>query len=764
MSISGNTHATSVARLGVMRLGASRLNYFQPWVRVVINGTNRTALVRVSGITIQQLLDGTPDTAHFRVDGFTPVQGQDVKIYLGDSDLQHLLFAGHILSVKSAYEDIPDNLIYDVSCIDYTWRLNSRKIIRRWTSTSATTIIRDIMTTYTSGFTTVHVTAGLDALDEFTCTNEDVTDALDRIADRLGGYWYVDAAKDLHFFLTDETQTTPVSDTMQMGVEDVNVSVDLSQTRTRIWSRGGGSQAAIETPANATTLPVNDGTWYSANGGYVESGAQRISYTGKSAGDGGSTSLPPAVTAVPTVPAAARANNGVESTYVSGNLLEGVFKYRVTYVVDGPETAASPAATVTIPTVAAPLTHVAESFATSNTGGALNNGMVYRYKVSYLTADGETLASSDEPNPDIYGGNYGAIALTVFGNAVSLGNLPTSPDGRVTGRVIYRTEAFVEGVFRKVATINDNITSSYKDTMSDATLSVQPVEPSAAAVQSGKVGLSGISTGPSGTSARKIYRTARNGTTFKLLTTLADNTTTTYLDNTVDGSLGANLTTTDSVGASIGDASLTLVDLSQIPASGWLRVGRNLIRYTARSNTAGAGTVSGIPTSGFGSITVNIPPGEAVVAAPHLTGVSGILYTIPVGDDVNVLTMNEDANAQSTLATTLASGDGIVEGFIADGRLSLKETDAYGAAKLAEVKDPLTTVTLTTRDQTFQSGRSTTFSLSAPSITGTYRIQSVTITNLGEGGPTSMVFPMRQVQLSSRRFSFEGLLRQLQAK
>lgn len=42
-----------------------------------------------------------------------------------------------------------------------------------------------------------------------------------------------------------------------------------------------------------------------------------------------------------------------------------------------------------------------------------------------------------------------------------------------------------------------------------------------------------------GISSRRVYRTAAGGTTFKLVTTIADNTTTTYLDNTADSSLGA---------------------------------------------------------------------------------------------------------------------------------------------------------------------------------------------------------------------------------
>lgn len=60
----------------------------------------------------------------------------------------------------------------------------------------------------------------------------------------------------------------------------------------------------------------------------------------------------------------------------------------------------------------------------------------------------------------------------------------------------------------------------------------------------GKVAVSSIAAGPSGTVSRKVYRSVAATTTpLKLLTTIADNVTTTYTDNTADGSLGANAPT-----------------------------------------------------------------------------------------------------------------------------------------------------------------------------------------------------------------------------
>lgn len=58
---------------------------------------------------------------------------------------------------------------------------------------------------------------------------------------------------------------------------------------------------------------------------------------------------------------------------------------------------------------------------------------------------------------------------------------------------------------------------------------------------SGQVSLSNIPLGDETVTARRVYRTAAGGTAYKRLTTIADNTATTYTDNTADASLGADV-------------------------------------------------------------------------------------------------------------------------------------------------------------------------------------------------------------------------------
>jgi hypothetical protein len=79
-----------------------------------------------------------------------------------------------------------------------------------------------------------------------------------------------------------------------------------------------------------------------------------------------------------------------------------------------------------------------------------------------------------------------------------------------------------------------------------------------------RVQLSNIPIGPSGTTARRIYRSAVGGGQKKLVTTIADNITTSYLDQIPDASLGANAPTLNTSGSpgTWGTANITIGNMA----------------------------------------------------------------------------------------------------------------------------------------------------------------------------------------------------------
>lgn len=728
-----------VARLNHLRLGATRLDYYLPEFLITINGSSRESLTRVHGVSIRDYLDGQPNTATLRVSGFTPEKGHEVKMALGQMDRHHFLFCGHIIQTRQVYEGVLANLAWDLDCISYEWLLNRRKVTERYTNINAGTIAADIIATYTSGFTSTAI-KGDTALvvDEITFTNEEVTDALDRLARRIGGYWYIDTTKNLHFFLTETDHTAgPIVDAAVRSARHLSVATDLSQVRTRVYMEGGGSNASADVAVGQTTIPVDNMGWYNAGGGVVVSGPQRITYTGISAGDGtgskvgGKTGLAPGALTVAAVAGTA------------GNLSVGAYLYKVVLVInEGKTEAGTASASASIAHVTAPGT---AGSAAGGTGGSMTTGDTYLYVCSYLTGAGETTA-----------GGLTEITLSGGNTKVTLTSIPTSADGRVTKRRLYRVN-YSTGVWTIATTINDNSTTSYEDTAADSSL-VAASLPVANTSGSGQMSLTAIPTGPAGTTAREVHRTVAGGSEYKYLLTVSGNVTTTATDNIGDTSLGQAAPSASTVGPSAADTSLQVQELSfYASGGGWVEVSGQLIRFTGRSAASGAGTLTGVPASGIGALTVSVPYDTPVINWPHLTGVSGVLYSLNKGDALNLLVTVNDGFAQSAMATYVG-GDGIHELYESDNRLSETEATDRANALLTLMKDPLVTVDYDTRDQTTRTGRTVAITLTAPSVSGTFKIQSVTLMDFDAAG---LRFPLRRVQVSSRRFSFENLLRQL---
>lgn len=196
--------------------------------------------------------------------------------------------------------------------------------------------------------------------------------------------------------------------------------------------------------------------------------------------------------------------------------------------------------------------------------GNVDDG-AHDYVVTFVSAAGETTPSGPGVGTVVAKGTNGKIVVT----------LPLGPTG-TTARKIYRSIAAGHSPLY-LATVSDNTTTTYTDNIADASIGVIPgavtvalpgtpvagnVEdgdhdyavtfvtasgetlPSAVVVltvvdkaTNGKGNITAIPLGPAGTTARKLYRSEAAAHSLKLLTTLNDNTTTTYLDNIADASL-----------------------------------------------------------------------------------------------------------------------------------------------------------------------------------------------------------------------------------
>lgn len=90
-------------------------------------------------------------------------------------------------------------------------------------------------------------------------------------------------------------------------------------------------------------------------------------------------------------------------------------------------------------------------------GAAGNPNGAYTYRVTFVTADGETE------------GGAASTSRTVSSLKIELSSIPISPVRTVTSRKLYRTAA---GLFQHklLATLSDNVTTTYSDNVLDASL------------------------------------------------------------------------------------------------------------------------------------------------------------------------------------------------------------------------------------------------------------------------------------------------------
>jgi hypothetical protein len=376
-------------------------------------------------------------------------------------------------------------------------------------------------------------------------------------------------------------------------------------------------------------------------------------------------------------------------------------------------------------------------------------------------------------------GNLGAgpptssTAIAKCGTVRITSTLSPSGGAQVRGIKLYRTAANTTSPYQLVAQLDSTGGAvSWDDTTPDSALGAQPPTTNTAGNEYRAMSLGSISPGPSPTTSRTLYRTVANGPQLKLLTTLADNTTTTYTDTTGDGSLGANAPTGDTSGLQVpagqvpaGSTSMIVANAGAFPIAGWAVIGNGeqVIRFTSKTSSA----LAGIPATGIGSITAGIAYNSTATAAPMLTGIPttgtrSIQRALTSGDEVYLVVQRDNTAGQDTIKAALEIADGAREEWVQDRRLSIAEARARADATLQTRTVKQQTVRYTCRDLRTASGKDITVNLQAPTnVQGTFKIQHVRIVNFR---PHGTQYPTFSVEASSARFSFEDWLRILKTK
>lgn len=633
MPITGSQQAPKHAQFGTLRFGAFRFGYHSPKVCVSVGGTHRafgkpTATHLLSDLTINETSSASPNRASFTARGWKPTVGMEVIATLGSKNRIKRLFAGTVLSVVEGNDGTPDAQVFEAQAVDWTWTLNREPVFGHYTG-SADAIALELMADYApSGFTTTNVETGLATVDGgITFTNVDLSSALTQLAKRIGAKTYIDYQKDLYFRVTDLAMLTNPTKLVEglSTLKHFTIDRDLSQVFTRVSMEGGGSTAAVEIAVGETIIALLEApdTWYGDVGGTVLSGPQKITYTGRVEGGGGSL-VGPGV-APSSAPTLALANGA--------GMTSGSHDVTVVFVTASGRSLPSPVATITVGNIEAPTTAPTRAAATA--GGSVDAGD-HDYVMTYVTAVGETTPSpvsaiaTVRPQPTAaptfaLGSAYtdgstgseflGQLAYVyVYDDGTESGLSPESaqvtitantgwnatvPSTQPTGVTSRRLYMRVGANYSRYANLAFSDPSSFSNTTGnegngfrDRRLTANG-SPTGTAKQTIPLTLT---TSPLGNvTNRKLYRRFNSTGTHKLVTTL-NNVVTSYNDTAANSALGADAPSTNTATANqvsvsaipIGASSVTERELYMSPAGG----GARKRALTIANNTATTGTIT----------------------------------------------------------------------------------------------------------------------------------------------------------------------------
>lgn len=198
------------------------------------NGFQYTLLTRGSdirrtpGITVRDVLNNAPNSCTLVVDGRSnePVYGEKIEI-IDSFDANRRLFSGAVQTVDQRFEELTNQLVWDVTCTDWTSMLNRRRPFGAYVSVSASLIAKDLITKYAPGFSSAHVQTNLAKITIYFDGSEDFGTCLSRICAAIGGgHWYMDYSADLHLFHTPPPASVlpPVAPTTLYDVAHMTVA------------------------------------------------------------------------------------------------------------------------------------------------------------------------------------------------------------------------------------------------------------------------------------------------------------------------------------------------------------------------------------------------------------------------------------------------------------------------------------------------------------------------------------------------------------
>jgi hypothetical protein len=227
-------------------------------LNVVVAFNNISQSVQFNSLKISNKINNNVDECSFKIrqvsGGYRPNLNDEIEITHNSVKI----FGGNIVRVTETSNSLT-NIVYDVKCIDYSGQLRRILVTERYENETVDDIVDDLIDKLNDiSFTTngVQITKLIRSISFNGLT---VADCLNKLAEALNAFWYVDYNKDIHFF-EKMSELAPFNLTDNSGnyiYESLEIEEDISQLRNRVTVRGG----TTESDANRTeTIVCQDDT------------------------------------------------------------------------------------------------------------------------------------------------------------------------------------------------------------------------------------------------------------------------------------------------------------------------------------------------------------------------------------------------------------------------------------------------------------------------------------------------------------------------
>jgi hypothetical protein len=172
-------------------------------VTLTAAGNDISAYVQNGSLQIKNILTRQIDTCSFQLvsPAYIPDDWDEVVVTAGGANL----FGGYVQKVTAQLlGDGTSKLSYRVDCSDYTVLLAKTLVKAEYTAATDGGMITDLFWKYLPEITISYVRA-IKTHDRRRFNRKSLREIIDDLSDSAGADWYVDASKNLHYFLSEET-------------------------------------------------------------------------------------------------------------------------------------------------------------------------------------------------------------------------------------------------------------------------------------------------------------------------------------------------------------------------------------------------------------------------------------------------------------------------------------------------------------------------------------------------------------------------------